>query len=153
VAYVVPEAGAEPTTALLREVVGQRLPAYMIPAAFVTLTELPLTPNGKLDRSALPRPEFAGDEYRPPRTPREETLCALFAEVLGAERVGLDDDFFLLGGHSLMATRLVARVRAEMGVDIPMSILFTAPTVAELTARWGEMATSTRKPLRRMTER
>ncbi|MDT0611484.1 non-ribosomal peptide synthetase [Streptomyces lancefieldiae] len=154
VAYVVPETGAEPpTTELLREAVGERLPAYTIPAAFVTLTELPLTPNGKLDRSALPRPEIAGDEYRAPRTPREETLCVLFAEVLGAERIGLDDDFFLLGGHSLMATRLVARVRAEMGVEIPMRILFTAPTVAELTTRWNEMSTSTRKPLRRMTER
>ncbi|MFI9247545.1 phosphopantetheine-binding protein [Streptomyces sp. NPDC053086] len=125
----------------------------MIPAAFVTLAELPLTPNGKLDRSALPRPEFGGDEYRAPRSPRERTLCALFAEILGAERIGLDDDFFVLGGHSLMATRLAARVRAEMGVEIPMRILFTAPTVAELTARWDEMSASTRKPLRRMTER
>ncbi|MEU1037764.1 amino acid adenylation domain-containing protein [Streptomyces sp. NPDC005907] len=154
VAYVVPETGsAPPTTELLREAVGERLPAYMIPAAFVTLTELPLTPNGKLDRSVLPRPEFGGDEYRAPRSPREQTLCALFAEVLGAGRIGLDDDFFVLGGHSLMATRLVARVRAEMGVEIPMRILFTAPTVAELTARWNEMSASTRKPLRRMTER
>ncbi len=154
VAYVVPETGTEPpTTELLREAVGERLPAYMIPAAFVTLTELPLTPNGKLDRSALPRPEFGGDEYRAPRSPREQTLCALFAEVLGAERIGLDDDFFVLGGHSLMATRLVARVRAEMGVEIPMRVLFTAPTVAELTDRWHEMSASTRMPLRRMTER
>ncbi|WP_225817804.1 non-ribosomal peptide synthetase [Streptomyces echinatus] len=154
VAYVVPETDTEtPTTELLREAVGERLPAYMIPAAFVTLPELPLTPNGKLDRSALPRPEFGGDEYRAPDSPREQTLCALFAEVLGVERIGLDDDFFVLGGHSLLATRLVARVRAEMGVEIPMRILFTAPTVAELTARWNEMSASTRKPLRRMTER
>ncbi|GGW10051.1 hypothetical protein GCM10010230_60490 [Streptomyces narbonensis] len=154
VAYVVPESATEPpSTELLREALGERLPAYMIPAAFVALTELPLTPNGKLDRSALPCPELEGDEYRAPGSPRERTLCALFAEVLGAERIGLDDDFFVLGGHSLMATRLVARVRAEMGVDIPMHLLFTAPTVAELTARWDEMAASTRKPLRRMTER
>ncbi|MET8845034.1 amino acid adenylation domain-containing protein [Streptomyces rubiginosohelvolus] len=154
VAYVVPERVTEPPAPeLLRAALEERLPAYMVPAAFVLLTELPLTPNGKLDRSALPHPEFEGDQYRAPRSPREQTLCALFAEVLGTERIGLDDDFFVLGGHSLMATRLVARVRAEMGVDIPMHLLFTAPTVAELTARWDEMAASTRKPLRRMTER
>ncbi|MGW4380382.1 amino acid adenylation domain-containing protein [Kitasatospora sp. NPDC004531] len=154
VAYVVPADGAEPPTAeLLRETVRDRLPAYMVPAAFVTLTELPLTPNGKLDRSALRPPDYGGDEYRAPRSPRERTLCELFAEVLDVERVGVDDDFFALGGHSLTATRLVARARAELGVDIPMQLLFTAPTVAELTDRWHEMAASTRKPLRRMTER
>ncbi|MFD5798214.1 amino acid adenylation domain-containing protein [Streptomyces diastatochromogenes] len=154
VAYVVPEPGAAvPPAEQLRTLVGERLPQYMVPAAIVVLAELPLTPNGKLDRLALPRPEFDGDEYQAPRTPREMVLCGLFAEVLGVERVGIDDDFFALGGHSLLATRLVARVRAELGVEIPIRILFTAPTVAELTDRWNEMSASSRKPLRRMTER
>ncbi|WP_336116562.1 amino acid adenylation domain-containing protein [Streptomyces sp. PTD9-10] len=154
VAYLVPEpGGAVPPAEQLRTLVAERLPQYMVPAAFVVLAELPLTPNGKLDRLALPRPEFDGDAYQAPRTPREAVLCGLFAEVLGVERVGVDDDFFALGGHSLLATRLVARVRAELGVEVPIRILFTAPTVAELTDRWNEMSASSRKPLRRMSER
>ncbi|WP_164493218.1 non-ribosomal peptide synthetase [Streptomyces sp. ADI96-02] len=154
VAYVVPDTDTEPPAEeALRSAVADRLPSYMVPAAFVVLAELPLTPNGKLDRSALPRPEFGGDAHRAPRTGRERALCALFAEILGVERVGVDDDFFALGGQSLLATRLVARVRSEMGVDIPMRILFTAPTVAELTSRWNQMPASSRKPLRRTSER
>ncbi|MEU5980078.1 amino acid adenylation domain-containing protein [Streptomyces sp. NPDC047315] len=154
VAYVVPEAGAEaPPAEQLRARVGERLPAYMVPAAVVALSEFPLTPNGKLDRSALPEPEFGGADHRPPRTPQEAGLCRLFAEVLGLDRVGIDDDFFTLGGHSLLATRLVARARAEFGVEIPIRTVFTSPTVAELALRWADLLTPSRKPLRRMIER
>ncbi|MCI4061476.1 amino acid adenylation domain-containing protein [Micromonospora sp. R77] len=154
VAYVVPEAGhAEPVPEQLRAFVGESLPGYMVPAAVVVLPELPLTPNGKLDRSALPRPEFSGDDYRAPESPQEATLCRLFGEVLGVNRVGVDDDFFALGGHSLLATRLVARVRAELGVEIPIRTLFTSPTVAELALRWSEMSAPARKPLRKMIKR
>ncbi|MFI1825458.1 amino acid adenylation domain-containing protein [Streptomyces sp. NPDC020412] len=154
VAYVVAEADAKaPPAEQLRARVGERLPGYMVPAAVVALPEFPLTPNGKLDRSALPEPEFDGADHRPPRTPQEAGLCRLFAEVLGLERVGVDDDFFTLGGHSLLATRLVARARAELGVEIPIRTVFTSPTVAELALRWADMLTPSRKPLRRMIER
>jgi amino acid adenylation domain-containing protein len=154
VAYVVPEAGAEVLPAeRLRALVGERLPAYMVPAAVVVLAEFPLTPNGKLNRSALPAPEFGGDTYRAPESPREATLCRLFGEVLGVGRVGVDDDFFALGGHSLLATRFVARARAELGVEIPIRTLFTSPTVAELALRWSEMSAPARSQLRRMIER
>nr|WP_267898529.1 non-ribosomal peptide synthetase [Actinomadura sp. WAC 06369] len=131
--YVV---GDAPDPAALREFVGRTLPDYMVPAAVVVLDAMPLNPNGKLDRAALPAPGVAGSAAgRAPRDAREEALCAVFAEVLGAERVGIDDDFFDLGGDSLKATRVASRVRAVLGADVKVRAVFEAPTVAALAAR------------------
>jgi len=121
----------------LRAGLRERLPEYMVPGAFVVLERLPLTPNGKVDRAALPDADESGGArgYVPPRTPLEERLAAIWAEVLGVERVGADDGFFDLGGHSLMATRVVARVREELRVELPLRALFEAPTVERLAPR------------------
>ncbi|MEW5929324.1 MAG: amino acid adenylation domain-containing protein, partial [Gemmatimonadota bacterium] len=121
----------------LRDGLRERLPEYMVPGAFVVLETLPLTANGKLDRAALPAPDACGAArgYVPPRTPLEERLAAIWAEVLGVERVGAEDGFFDLGGHSLMATRVVARLREELRVELPLRALFEAPTVARLAPR------------------
>ncbi|HEX8275905.1 MAG TPA: amino acid adenylation domain-containing protein, partial [Longimicrobiaceae bacterium] len=135
VAYVVPAEGAAADAAALRAHLRERVPEYMLPSAFVALGEFPLTPGGKLDRRALPAPEAAdagADAPARPRTPTEELLVGIFAEVLGVERVGARDDFFELGGHSLLATRAAARARAAFGVDVPLRAIFEAPTAAEL---------------------
>ncbi|MFF3488514.1 amino acid adenylation domain-containing protein [Streptomyces sp. NPDC002701] len=143
VAYVVPSGGTGP--AELRRFVAERVPEFMVPSAVVLLDRLPLMPNGKLDRAALPEPEYTGAAYRAPRTPREEALAELFAEVLGVERAGIDDGFFELGGHSLLATRLIARARAELGIEIPIRKIFDLPTVAALAA-WSEESAAPRRP-------
>jgi len=135
VAYVV---GADIDAAALRTWLSARLPDYMVPSSYVVLDALPLTPNGKLDRKALPAPEVSGRSYRAARTPQEEILCALFAEVLGVERVGIDDSFFELGGHSLLATRLISRIRTTLDVEVAIRDLFDAPSVAALGGRLGQ---------------
>jgi amino acid adenylation domain-containing protein len=135
VAYVVP-VGRSLDAVSLRAQVGAILPDYMVPSAIVVLDRLPLMPNGKLDRRALPVPELAQvNRRRAPRTPHEEVLCGLFAEILGLERVGIDENFFELGGHSLLAIRLISRVRASLDVELGIRSVFEAPTVEALAKR------------------
>jgi acyl carrier protein len=137
-AYIVPAAGATPLSSELREFLGRELPEYMIPSIFVSIAALPLTSNGKLDLAALPEPssENALDTmaYRAPESPVEVQMASILAELLHVERVGLDDDFFLLGGHSLLGTQLVLRARERFGVMLTLRDLFTAQTVGKLSA-------------------
>ncbi|MFC9249713.1 amino acid adenylation domain-containing protein, partial [Streptomyces sp. NPDC057136] len=137
VAYLVSadQADGIPSIAEIREFAGGRLPAFMIPALFVSLDALPLTPNGKLDRSALPapdgeRPEL--DAFVPAGTATEELVAGIWAQLLGVERVGVTDNFFELGGHSLLATRVRSRVRELIGAELPLHVLFDRPTVRGL---------------------
>jgi acyl carrier protein len=142
VAYVVPRPEQPPTVSTLRRFLREKLPEYMVPAAFVLLEQLPLTRNGKVDRRALPKPERQG-AFVAPRSPVEERLAGMWAEVLGLERVGIHDNFFELGGHSLLATQVISRLRDAFRVELPVRRLFdegaTVAGLAELleTIRWA----------------
>jgi amino acid adenylation domain-containing protein len=118
----------------LRSFLVDALPDYMIPASFVTLEALPFTPSGKVDRRGLRALEKPTEmNYLAPRTPLEQKLADIWGQLLGRDRVGIDDDFFALGGHSLLAARVVARVRSDLAVELPLASVFTHPTIASLT--------------------
>jgi acyl carrier protein len=134
IAYVVMSGGQAPTTSDLHDYLKERLPLSMMPSSFVPLTAFPLTPNGKLDRQALPKPgsrtTARRHDFVPPRTPTEQAVAGIWAEVIGLEQIGVHDNFFELGGHSLMATQIISRVRDAFQVELPFRRLFESPTVA-----------------------
>ncbi|WP_433525469.1 amino acid adenylation domain-containing protein [Nocardia pseudovaccinii] len=137
VSYVLPTTGTELDPERLREQVAAELPSYMVPGYLVVLDDIPLTPVGKLDRRALPVPDFSAEKrpYLAPRTPVEQAVAEVFGEVLGSEQVSADESFFELGGNSLSATKVVARINSSLGSTIALRDLFDAPTVAQLSAR------------------
>jgi acyl carrier protein len=135
-AYVALQRGSTAGAADLRACLKERLPAYMLPAAFVVLDALPRTGSGKVDRARLPDPGRLREEeagFVAPRTPVEETVARIWSELLRLDRVGVNDNFFDLGGHSLLATQVVSRLRGAFGLEMPLRTLFEAPTVAELS--------------------
>jgi amino acid adenylation domain-containing protein len=138
VAYVVAAPDAELTHSALQDFLKQFLPDYMVPAAFVRVPSLPLTSSGKIDRVALPAPEpenTVGDQmFIAPRTPVEERMVTILSDLLGIGRVSVNDNFFFLGGHSLLGTQLIARTRDFFGVELPLRTVFDCPTAAELSA-------------------
>ena len=138
VAYIVPVEGRTVDIEELRRLCKTRLAPYMVPSTFMTLERFPATPNRKLDRRALPAPGSARpdleDSYVAPQTPVEETLAAIWCEVLAVDRVGIDDNFFDLGGHSLLAVKMLARVQETLGLDLHLGIVFEHSTVRELAA-------------------
>ncbi|MGB8954177.1 MAG: amino acid adenylation domain-containing protein, partial [Tumebacillaceae bacterium] len=137
VAYLVLDGVSSADVTTWQEHLRERVPAYMVPAAFVVLESLPLTPNGKVNRKALPKPDasaYRTEDYVQPRTAAEETVAAIWSELLRAERIGAYDNFFKLGGHSLLATQAMSRLASAFSVDVPIKVLFEAPTVAELAS-------------------
>ncbi|MEU2037101.1 amino acid adenylation domain-containing protein [Nocardia niwae] len=145
-AYVVPRPGEVVDRAELVAGISAVLPAYMIPSALVVLSALPLNASGKLDRTALPEPVLEARAFRAARSPVEQVVAQVFADLLGAERVGIDDDFFVLGGNSLLATRTVARVNEALGSQISVRDLFEAPLVSALAARIATGGTRAARP-------
>jgi len=142
VAYITESVTGTADPAEIRSRLADRLPMYMVPAAVVVVEALPLTPNGKLDILALPAVEYAATEYRAPSSPAEEALAGIYAQVLGLERVGVDDSFFDLGGASVSAMRLAAAVKTSIDADISVRTLFDAPTVSGLSKRLETDTTS-----------
>jgi hypothetical protein len=146
VAYIVAD---DVDTEAVRAWVAERLPAHMVPSAYVTLDAFPMNANGKVDRDALPPPDMAVTAIQPPRTPAEKVLCGLFAELLGRP-VGIDDGFFDLGGHSLLALKLVARLQETGLGHLAVRDIFANPTVRMISARLGRPGQ--RKPRPRLVK-
>lgn len=146
VAYVVPRDDAVLRASELRDLLSGRLPGYMLPDLFISLPSIPLTPNGKPDREALPQPSplltMPDHPYKPPATPVETRIAAMVREVLAIDRVGVDDNFFLLGGHSLLGTQLVLRLRDAYGTNLSLRDLFEARTVANLARKIEQQVTA-----------
>ncbi len=153
VAYVVARPGEQPDPTALRTAVADSLPAYMVPTVVTVLDSFPLNPSGKLDRKALPAPAFTAGEFRAPATPAEEIVAGVFAELLGMARVGADDDYFALGGNSLLATRAIARINEALDAQLAIRDLFETPTVSALAARIGGTSGAAARPPLVATER
>jgi len=136
VAYLQRSAHPSPDAGMLQQFVKTKLPDYMVPSAFVVLDKFPLTPNGKINRKALPPPVAERPEakhgFTPPRTPTEESLAKIWRELLGQSVIGIDDNFFETGGHSLLAMQMMARVRNEFQAELSLRNIFEAPTIAEM---------------------
>ncbi|NDL01110.1 phototemtide A non-ribosomal peptide synthetase PttC [Photorhabdus bodei] len=148
VGYITSDSDAAIDMAALYHRVAAKLPDYMVPAAILQIERFPLTVNGKLDKRALPAPDFNhGGRRRQPRTAQEEILAGLFAEVLGLETVGMDDNFFALGGHSLLVMRLISRVSSALAIELPIRTLFDYPTVAQFAEQLAIKGTQRRETL------
>jgi acyl carrier protein len=139
VAYVIAKPGSELTKDQLRRFLEKWLPSYMIPSLFVRVEMLPLTPNGKVDRAALPPPTAHNILWKStltePRTAIEERLVGILSKLLGLDKLGLEDDFFTLGGHSLLGTQLIGRIRDAFGVELSLRSVFDSPTISELSVQ------------------
>ncbi len=158
VAYVVPSPEQEFRQDDLREYLKTQLPDYMTPQVFVMLDALPLTPNGKLDRNSLPAPDYSTrtKEYLAPRNDLEKTVAEIWCEVLGEQQIGVEDNFFSVGGHSLLATQVISRVRQRFEIELPLRVMFEAPTIAELSIaikRVQEQQTQAQTPALIRTDR
>ena len=148
VAYVVLKNGGSASGDQLRDFLAKSLPDYMVPSTFVMLDKMPLTPNGKINRNALPLPEREPSAlpHVPPRTPFERALAEIWREVLGLDAVGVRDDFFEQGGHSLIATRLVSQIRERLEVEVPIRAVFEKRTIENLALYIAELEAGAAAP-------
>lgn len=151
VAHVVPVGGRAVSGDELRRFAAERLPKPLVPSVFTVLDRLPVAADGRVDRASLPEPEFDDGRYRAPRNDTERALAEAFAEVLELDRVGIDEDFFDLGGNSLRAIRLVGLIRAQLNQEVSIRQLFAARTITGLSDMWKDLAQSSRPTLRRRT--
>jgi acyl carrier protein len=144
VAYVVLNAEAKPGAAELRDFLQSKLPRHMVPAVFVQIDAFPLNQNGKIDRAALPKPApentLKDETFTSPRTPLEKRLAKMLSALLNVEQVSLYDNFFMLGGHSLLGTQLIAQLRNTFGVELALRTLFDAPTIEQLSLEIERLA-------------